>query len=302
MMLRRGITYFHEHMLFDVSPYNDNKSLPLRDFSKTMMELRELYLFGVRTLIDLTTPEFGRNFSYIESMALATGIEILPSTGFGAQRFLPSQNREWGVDEYAQFMIHELTTPAIGSQIRAKVIGELVVMNAALSPYEQEVLSAAVIASKQTNAPIMCHVATLQSAQALIEFLQEKKFNLSHLAVVGMYFDDDIEMIRAILKTGASIQFNATKGLETISFKRISSMLSSIEKDRYQQQIMISMNIFHASQLKANGGIGYAYLLQEFASQLERHPQVGSRYVEQILMDNPIRFFRNIKSSLVKSA
>ncbi|HJT64141.1 MAG TPA: hypothetical protein VJ839_05175, partial [Candidatus Limnocylindria bacterium] len=56
----------------------------------------------------------------------------------------------------------------------------------------------------------------------------------------------------------------------------------------YGAQVLLSQDVCHDMQLKANGGFGYTYLQQHFLPAL-RTAAVGEGELERITVDNPRR-------------
>lgn len=58
----------------------------------------------------------------------------------------------------------------------------------------------------------------------------------------------------------------------------------------YVEQIMLSMDITRCSHLKANGGLGFSYLIDNFIPRLKKKG-VNDNYIEVMMKDNPNKFF-----------
>src|SRR5687768_15527527 len=79
-----GVTLSHEHVL--TSQGNDIHYYPwMFDFERTranaIAELREARAGGIESIIDLTTPDLGRDIPFIRDVAQATGINVVVATG-----------------------------------------------------------------------------------------------------------------------------------------------------------------------------------------------------------------------------
>ncbi|NIZ40354.1 hypothetical protein PVA45_02355 [Entomospira entomophila] len=286
-MLRRGITYVHEHILYDASRYSHQRE-PLYAFGKSVRELRQLYQWGVRNIVDLTPLEFGRNLAYLEAISLASGIRIIPSIGFSQ----PSEYQNWQEEDFSKRINRELRESTQGTQIKARVIGEITISGAQLTEFERSILGAAVQVSLEKGSPILCHVNDRRVVRELLTFLQSRKMNFSRCALVGLHFEYDPQWIISLLHTGVFVQFDVVRGDDTPNYMQVIHMLHDIAKAGRQEQVLVSMHIHSESQLKESGGVGYSYLLQEFAGKLESNFRVGGKYVEMMLVYNPWRLFK----------
>ena len=79
-----GVTLSHEHVL--VSMGEDNRHYPwLFDWDVTranaIRELSEAKAGGIDSIIDLTTPDLGRDVEFVRDVAEAAGINVIVATG-----------------------------------------------------------------------------------------------------------------------------------------------------------------------------------------------------------------------------
>lgn len=88
-MLKEGMTLIHEHTTIDLSRIKgiDDTNLNCKD--ETIKEFKELYDLGVRNIIDVTACGMGRNVDYVNEVSEKSKINILQSTGFYKEPFLP---------------------------------------------------------------------------------------------------------------------------------------------------------------------------------------------------------------------
>ena len=84
-----GYTLMHEHIFIDLSGPKKDMDCRLDDFQATVDDLKELYSLGVRNILEVTNLGMGRNVEYMEEVAGATGMNIIYSTGFYKDPFLP---------------------------------------------------------------------------------------------------------------------------------------------------------------------------------------------------------------------
>ena len=78
--------------------------LLLQRFNKSLShilcrELTELYTFGVRNFIALTNQGMGRKPDVLRVLTSATGINIIPSTGYYLEAYMPPEVRTHTAEE-----------------------------------------------------------------------------------------------------------------------------------------------------------------------------------------------------------
>jgi len=71
--------------------------------------------------------------------------------------------------------------------------------------------------------------------------------------------------------------------------KRV-EIIKAAQDAGFTDQIVMSMDITRKSHLKANGGIGYAYLLDSFIPELKAGG-VTEEFINKMLVENPQRIF-----------
>jgi len=142
-----GFTLSHEHVL--VAMGEDNHHYPWlfdweRTRANTVRELSEAKAGGVDTIIDLTTPDLGRDVEFVRDVASDSGVNIVAATGIW--RDVPRSFWERGID------LGEIETGIGGTGIKAGVIK---VANDAegVTPQAERVLRGAAARSSAPAAP-----------------------------------------------------------------------------------------------------------------------------------------------------
>jgi len=101
----------------------------------------------------------------------------------------------------------------------------------------------------------------------------------------------DIDFYLEVLATGANLQFDflghrfATE--EALEPRLVETIVELLERG-FGPQLLLSQDVSHNRQLKANGGFGYVYLHQHFLPTL-RTAAVGEGEIRQMTIDNPAR-------------
>ena len=104
-----GFTLSHEHVLASLG--SDLRHYPwLFDADATreslIRELTEAKAGGVDTIIDLTTPDLGRNVGFVAEVARATGVHIIVATGMWQD--VPRSFWRRDPDRIAEIFAHEI--------------------------------------------------------------------------------------------------------------------------------------------------------------------------------------------------
>lgn len=151
-----GFTLMHEHVLVLWPPYYqqypeayDRDALMARAESK----LRAALDGGVKTMVDLTPIDLGRDAAFIAEAARRTGMQIIAPTGFYYQRpfhFVGRLDREM-----TDLMVRDITEGISTTGVRAGVIK--CATEPEMDPINERVLRASARAHRETGVPICTH-------------------------------------------------------------------------------------------------------------------------------------------------
>ena len=289
-VLKPGITYVHEHIPIDRSEVIEDEDALLDSQQLVIQELKELYKKGVRNIVEATCRGIGRNIAYAQKVATETGINIVQATGWYQSAFLPIEVYQLSVTQLAEMMIKDITVGIKNTDIKAGVIGEIATTKNRWTEQEEKVFNAAVIASKETHTPIMTHTSIGTLGREQVEFFQKKHANLSKVIIGHVDLTGNPNYVLEMLKTGTNVEIDTIGKNNYMSDAKRVEIIKAAQDAGFTDQIVMSMDITRKSHLKANGGIGYAYLLDSFIPELKAGG-VTEGFINKMLVENPQRIF-----------
>ena len=289
-VLKPGITYAHEHIPIDRSEVIEDEDALLDSQQLVIHELKELYSKGVRNIVEATCRGIGRNVAYAQKVATETGINIVQATGWYQSAFLPIEIYQLSVTQLAEMMIKDITIGIKNTDIKAGVIGEIATTKNRWTEQEEKVFNAAVIASKETHTPIMTHTSIGTLGREQVEFFQKKHANLSKVIIGHVDLTGNPNYVLEMLKTGINVEIDTIGKNNYMSDAKRVEIIKAAQDAGFTDQIVMSMDITRKSHLKANGGIGYAYLLDSFIPELKAGG-VTEGFINKMLVENPQRIF-----------
>lgn len=289
-VLKPGITYVHEHIPIDRSEVIEDEDALLDSQQLVIQELKELYKKGVRNIVEATCRGIGRNIAYAQKVATETGINIVQATGWYQSAFLPIEVYQLSVTQLAEMMIKDITIGIKNTDIKAGVIGEIATTKNRWTEQEEKVFNAAVIASKETHTPIMTHTSKGTLGHEQVEFFQKKHANLSKIIIGHVDLTGNPNYVLEMLKTGINVEIDTIGKNNYMSDAKRVDIIKAAQDAGFTDQIVMSMDITRKSHLKANGGIGYAYLLDSFIPELKAGG-VTEGFINKMLVENPQRIF-----------
>src|SRR5438552_3902301 len=208
--------------------------------------------------------------------------------------------------ELAREMIADVTSGVGDTGIRAGLIGKISTTHPwtdnARSDNEKKVLRAAVVAQRETGAPLMIHPGRHPSMPIeLAEFVRKEGGDLRR--TIMCHICRTISDVRAVIdlaQTGIWLEYDLF-GLENSFYPynpgfdmpndggRMAHVLALIAAG-HRDQILLSHDIAYKTSLVKYGGYGYHHLLVNVVPRL-RAEGVDDAGLPRLLVDNPARAF-----------
>ncbi|KAF0370162.1 phosphotriesterase [Pediococcus acidilactici] len=289
-MLVPGMVYSHEHVPVDLSEVKHNEDCHLDSQELVIQEFRDLYSKGIRNVISMSNRGMGRNIPYAEKVADESGINIVQSTGFYQDAFLPVEVFRLSVNQLATGMIKDIEVGIKGTNVKAGVIGEIATTKGKWTLGEEKVFEAALIAQKETGCPISTHTSMGTLGHEQVNYFIRNHADLSKIVIGHVDLSGNANYVIDMLKTGINVEFDTIGKNNYLEDSIRAKMLKKIEQAGFTDQIVLSMDITRKSHLKANGGNGYAYLLDKFVPTL-LDTGVSEKFIHKMLNENPQRIY-----------
>ncbi len=210
-----GVTLSHEHVL--ISMGEDARHYPwLVDWERTranaIRELREAKAGGIGTIIELTTPDLGRDVDFYRDVARAAGINVVAATGIW--RDIPRSFWARDPDAIADIFVREIEIGIGDSGIKAGVIK---VANDAegVTPEGERVLRGAARALKRTGCPISTHHwAPAEVGRRQIEIFRDEGAPMDRICIGHSADTTDIRYLESLLQSGVYLSMDRYPGGE----------------------------------------------------------------------------------------
>jgi len=256
-------------------------------------ELRDFRRRGGSTLVDLTLPGVGRDPERLRRLASSSGIQIVMGTGWYRESYYPPEARidHRSADDLADEMIAEFRDGAGGTGVRPGIIGEIGTDKPWLSAQEERVHRAAARAARATGMAITTHAVMSPVGLAQLRVFTEEGVDPTRVIIGHADSYPVLEHWLAILEQGANLELDFLGqrfGTEEAAEPRLIELLVELLERGFGDQVLLSQDVCHNVQLKANGGFGYVYLQQHLLPRL-RTAAVGEGEIQRMTIDNPRR-------------
>lgn len=286
-----GYTYAHEHLHIDLSSFKNNIDCRLDQYELIRDEMRSLYAQGVRNIIEMTNRYMGRNPQFMLDIMRDTGIKVMACTGYYQHDFFPAHVATTDVEALAKEMIDEIEIGIDGTGLRAGIIAEIGSSVDVITDVEAKVFAAAAMAHRETGRPISTHTSFSTMGLEQLALLKKHGVDLSRVVVGHCDLKDNLDNILRMIDQGAYVQFDTIGKNNYYPDEKRVAMLQEIARRGLLDHVMLSMDITRRSHLKANGGLGFDYLLTTFVPLLQEAGFTQAN-VDLMLRDNPSVFFK----------
>jgi predicted metal-dependent phosphotriesterase family hydrolase len=256
-------------------------------------ELRDFRRRGGSTLVDLTLPGVGRDPERLRRLSTRTHVQVVMGCGWYRQSYYPAEaliDRR-SVDDLAAELIAEFNDGVGGTGVHPGILGEIGTDKPWVSALEERVHRAVARASRETGMAISTHGVMSPVGQAQLRIFEEEGVDPARVVIGHADSYPMLDHYLAILDRGANLEFDFIGqrfASEEAEEPRLVQLIVELLERGYGGQLLLSQDVCHNRQLKANGGFGFTYLQQHFLPTL-RTAAVGEGEIAQMTIDNPRR-------------
>ncbi|MBL4934302.1 TatD family hydrolase [Clostridium sp. YIM B02515] len=290
MKLKEGITYIHEHITIDLSGIKQDLDCRLDCEKETIEEFIRLKKQGTANVVDVTNRGMGRNIEYALRVQEASGINIIFSTGYYKEPFLPEEVYRLSEKELSRIMCNEILHGIEGSSVKAELIGEVGTSLNRITEMEEKVLEAAARTHCEVGKPISTHTTLGTVALEQINLFKKYRVDLNKVIIGHVDLSGDIEYILRIIDSGVYVAFDTVGKINYMPEEKRLEMLKEICRRGLSDRVMMSMDITRKSHLKNQNGLGYDYLLNSFIPYIKENG-ISQEHIDLMTKYNPVKFF-----------
>lgn len=308
-----GPTLVHEHISFSYpGDHFDPRSTwdRARCIETAVRRMEGLREHGIRTVVDPTPMEMGRDPELIAEVSQRSGVNIVCATGFyhdhGAIG-IPYYWRVRSAEEIAELYLHEINEGILGTGIRPGVIK----MATGQPPTEldEKVVHAAAMAAAAANITVITHCENATFGDRQQDILAEHGVDLRRVVIGHQGQASDTAQHVAIAERGSMVGFDRI-GLEIlVPDDTQADFIAALVQEGHADHIVLSqdhmcclrsarfpypippgMEELEKVALHQMVGREHTYLMTEFLPRL-RERGVDDKLIDRFLVDNPRRLF-----------
>ena len=262
--------------------------------------LKEAYAEGLRTIVDVSTFDLGRDIAMIAEVARQSGVNIVVATG--NHLAVPRPFGDVSPDVIAPMYVREIEEGIEDSGVKAAVIKVASDRGGITSPQEV-VLRAAARAHLQTGAPISTHTwSPDRVGEQQVAILEEEGADLTRVYIGHSNDDTDLDYLLGLLEKGVWLGLDRYPGGRvpgTPDWEQRTEVAKKLMDAGYTERIMLSHDY---SVPKARNGAevqeerrranpdGYNFISRHVLPRL-KELGASEQDIHQITVENPRRFF-----------
>lgn len=301
-----GITLMHEHITFADWSMRQNfgSKFCQRDLivEAAVKQFNKIKKFGVKSIVDATVPNIGRDVSIIHEVAEKTGLNFIVSSGFYYQEEPPLVNRP--EDQIYKLLLEECKNGVDGTNIYPGIMKAASDKNG-ITSYTEKLHRAIGRVAADLNFPIFCHHdPATKCGNKILDILEDVGMSANKVIIGHVGDSNDIDYMKSLLSRGCYL------GLDRFGFidydnnlqNRIQTILE-LHKAGHQDQILLSHDLavflgvfedweqFSKEEL-FNPKISYSFIFEEVIPLLLKK-RMSEQDINQILINNPKQIFEN---------
>ena len=296
-----GFTLSHEHVL--VSSAGIQQIYPefidrAATIARGIADLTAARAEGLRSIIDVTTIDLGRDIRLLEEVSRGSGVHIVCATG--TWRDIPRVFWTATPDDIAPLYIREIQEGIEDTNIKAGVIKVANDMGG-VTPEGEIILRAAARAQKATGVPISTHTwAPERVGEQQVAIFKDEGIDLNRVYIGHSNDTDDIGYLTGLLEQGVWIGLDRYPGRpEVLDWEARTQTAYKLIQAGWAHRIMlghdwsVALLIAHREARAARdiaNPDGYLFITRRV---LPRLAQLGASQddIHKIMIDNPRRFF-----------
>ena len=300
-----GFTLSHEHITLGAAGaaaaypgFQDRRAIA----DAASAALSQAYAGGVRTIIDVTTFDLGRDVPLMQEVSRRSGVHAIPCTG----NHLAVPRIFWGapVDRVAALFIKEIEQGIEDTGVKAGII-KVASDRGGVTENEEIVLRAAARASNATGTRISAHTwSPDRVGEQQVRILKEEGVDLNRVYIGHSNDDTDLGYLTGLLDAGVWLGLDRYPGGRTPGTPRWEERTAVVRQliaAGWAHRLMLSHDhstpmVQPSAELRREreqfNPDGYLFITRQVLPRLR---QLGATeaHIQTMMVDNPRRFYED---------
>ena len=257
-----------------------------------LAELRAVHALGVRTIVDVTTLDLGRDIRFMREVSRRSGVQVVAATGIW--RDIPRAFWTASPDRIASLFVREIEKGIEGTEVKAGII-KVANDQGGVTPEGEIILRAAARAHKATGVPISTHHwAPERVGEQQVRVFEDEGVDLNRVYIGHSSDTTDVAYLTGLLEKGVWLGIDRLPGRvlpETPRWPQRAETVKKLFDAGWARRVMISHDWPMTSEAgREYNPDGLRFIPDRFIPRL-LELGVSRDAVRLMTVDNARRFF-----------
>ncbi len=298
-----GLTLAHEHVGTNAAglrhtypEFIDRSGI----VEQAINALKEAYDEGLRTMVDLSPFDLGRDVQVMQEVSRGSGVNIICATG--NHLAVPRPFGDVSPDVIAPFYVREIEEGIEGTGVKAAII-KVASDRGGITPPQEVVLRAAARTHNITGTPISTHTwSPDRVGEQQVKILEEEGVDLNRVYIGHSNDDFDMDYLLGLLDKGVWLGLDRYPGGRTPgtpNWEQRTEIAKKLIDAGHKNRIMLSHD-YSVPKARIGADVqedrrlanpdGFNFITRNVLPRL-KELGVSDEDITQIMVDNPRRFF-----------
>ena len=267
---------------------------------QSIAALQAVYADGVRTIVDVSTFDLGRDIPLMREVSLGSGVQIIPCTG--NHLAVPRPFGDVAPDVIAALYIREIEDGIEDTGVKAGII-KVASDRGGITPPQEVVLRAAARTQRATGVPISTHTwSPDRVGEQQVRILEEEGVDLDRVYIGHSNDDTDLDYLLGLLNKGVWLGLDRYPGgltPGTPNWEKRTEIAKKLMDAGFTNRIFLSHDYSvpkarHGAEVQEQRRLanpdGYNFIPRYVLPRL-RELGASDADIHQITVENPRRFF-----------
>lgn len=282
-----GITSIHEHLYARAAPelIRHDPDLDLTQLTPTLSDLADFFQLGGRTIVDMTTMDYGRDISALVSLEETSKVHVVAATGMNKAKYCEAYVNQRGINILADQWIKELTEGVGETHARPGVLKAATSLDK-IHSCEEKVLRSVARAHKETGWPISTHTEAGTMAEEQVDLLISEGVPPDHIIIGHMDRRPDPALHRRLIGRGVFLGYDQIPKKKYGTRDPALGLLIQFAREGLHHSIVLGGDLSRRSYYRGWGGKpGLKYLIGTFRTDLYHALEAAHLDADQIVTD-----------------
>ncbi len=230
----------HEHLYTNATPEikAEAPEKVLNSVEKIGKDIRLFKAAGGRTIVDMTTIDYGRDVVKLNEIATKNDIHVIAAAGFNKGEFNKPYLQHKTADEVAVQLVAELQNGVNETGIKPGILKIGTSLNI-IETWEEVGLRAVARAHLKTGVPIATHTEKGSMAEEQLNLFASEGVSAENIVLCHLDQNSDFDLHRKLVGKGAFLSYDSIPKPQYKTEQRSIEFIAELAKEGGHRQIIV---------------------------------------------------------------